>query len=565
MNTDSPTTPDFIPGARNWFSSGFRWSQIWTVLSVSVGTALWSAEIACAENNTTDTGAVSVYQSVSVLGSDNSDESIAEEFSRQIEDARSAWQVPGMSVAVVKDGKILLSGGFGVRETGSPDEVDGDTLFAIASNTKAFTAAALAILDEEGKAKWNDRAQQHLPWLQLYDVYVSAELRIDDLLCHRSGLGTFSGDLLWWGTPYSPEDVLRRMRHLEPGGAFRSSYGYSNLMYLAAGEVIAAAGGMPWSEFVDQRLLRPAGMHRTIASITRLNEMGNYATPHKSLVDGVRAIPWYNWDTMAAAGGLISSSNDMAKWLRIQLDRGRIDEQSRLFSEASSHRMWSPHTIIPISETARRRMPSTHFRSYGLGWNLADYKGRMIVSHGGGYDGMYSHVMLVPEEHLGIVVLTNSMTGLPSAVSNTIADRFLGGDAGDFLTSGLERDRSGRESFNRRIADAVAVRVEDTHPRRNLNTYTGTFRCPLYGDATVAAENGALVFRLLPNPDLVADLTHLQFDTWKLTWRKEFAWFAEGTIQFVPDEFGNFTDLRLNVPNDDLWFDELKLKKLSDR
>ncbi|MFO1001628.1 MAG: serine hydrolase domain-containing protein [Planctomycetaceae bacterium] len=184
-----------------------------------------------------------------------------------IEKSRAEWDVPGLSVAIVKDGQVFFSSGFGVREFGKTEAVDGDTLFAIASNSKAFTAAALAMLDEEGKLKWSDRVQQHLPWLELYDRYVSTELRVDDLLCHRSGLGTFSGDLLWWGTPYSPEEVLRRARHVSAKGPFRASYGYSNLMYLAAGEVIQKASGQTWQSFIEQRILQPVGMERSVTSI----------------------------------------------------------------------------------------------------------------------------------------------------------------------------------------------------------------------------------------------------------------------------------------------------------
>lgn len=483
---------------------------------------------------------------------------VAADIATLIEKSRAEWNVPGLSVAIVKDGQVFLSSGFGVREFGKAEAVDGDTLFAIASNSKAFTAAAIAMLDEEGKLKWSDRVQQYLPWLELYDRYVSTELRVDDLLCHRSGLGTFSGDLLWWGTPYTPEDVLRRARHLSAKGPFRASYGYSNLMYLAAGEVIHKASGQTWQSFVEQRILQPVGMDRSVTSIKALDAKGNFATPHKSLVDGVRTIPWYNWDTMAAAGGIISSSNDMAKWVRVQLDRGRIDDSRRLFSDASSFRMWSPHTIIPMSAASQKRSPTTHFRAYGLGWNLADYKGRMLVSHGGGYDGMYSQVMLVPEENLGIVVLTNSMTGLPSALANTIVDEFLGGEKRPLLLEGLERDRKDREAFSKRVSDATAQKVAEAQPSRSPDACMGTYRCPLYGDITVTKNCDRLVMSLLPNPELVADLTHLHYDTWKITWRKEFAWFAEGTVQFVPDANGDFQELRLKVPNDDLWFDELK-------
>ena len=477
--------------------------------------------------------------------------------------ARDAWGVPGLAVAIVKDGKVVMSEGFGVLKLGQPDPVDADTLFAIASNTKAFTAASLAMLQEDGKLQWDDRVQQHLPWLQLYDSWVSAELRVDDLLCHSSGLGTFSGDLLWWGTPYSPEEVLRRAQHLKPAGPFRSSYGYSNLMFLAAGEVIAGASGMSWSEFVTSRILEPIGMNRTVTSVTALSAMQNVASPHKPTPDSVTPIPWYNWDTMAAAGGIISSVNDMSKWLIVQLNRGQLGDGRSLFSEASSRRMWSPHSNMSVSPAYQKRFPSTHFRSYGLGWVLADYKGRMTVSHGGGYDGMYSCVLMVPDENMGIVVLTNSMTGISSPIANTIMDQYLGGQQTDWLAADLSRDQDGRREFYERIAKTITPVSQGTQPSQSLDACTGQFRCPLYGDATVSLEDGHLVLRLLPNKQLVADLTHLHYDTYVIRWREQFAWFAEGTIQFVPDAKGVFQELRLDVPNDDLWFYELNLKRVT--
>ncbi len=476
--------------------------------------------------------------------------------------AREAWNVPGLAVAIVADGKVVLARGYGVRKLGQPDAVDADTLFAIASNTKAFTAAAVCMLQEDQKLKLGDRVRQHLPWMEMYSPYVTAELRVDDLLCHRSGLGTFSGDLLWWGTRYSPEQVLRRVRYLPPAGPFRAHYGYSNLMFLAAGEVVATASGMSWSEFIQRRILEPLQMTRTQTSVRQLEGMENVATPHKSKLQEVVPIEWYNWDTMAAAGGIISSANDMSRWLRVQLDRGRIDDQRRLFSAASSHRMWSPYTVIPVSPASLRRNPETHFRAYGLGWALADYKGRKTVSHGGGYDGMYSRVVLVPEEKLGIVVLTNSMTGISSAICNQVLDEYLGGSKRDWSAEGLKRDSEHRQEFYDLIRKTTTPKFADTSPSRNREAYAGRYRSQLYGDATVTIEGEGLVLRLLPNRDLVADLRHLQFDTYTVHWRREFAWFGGGTAHFVMNADGQFSQIELDIPNDDLWFYELKLNRV---
>ncbi len=481
-----------------------------------------------------------------------------------ITQAQRDWPVPGLAVVIVKDGEVVLMEGYGVREEGGDEPVDENTLFAIASNTKAFTSAALAMLVEEGKVGWDDAVRDHLPYFQLYNPFVSQEIRVRDLLCHRSGLGTYSGDLLWYGTDYSAEEVLRRARHLPPAGPFRASYGYSNLMFLAAGEVISAATGMPWGEAIQTRILDPLGMGRTVTSTTDLISMENVATPHKNRTDGVYPIEWYNWDAMAAAGGIISSVSDMARWLQLQLNHGELDGQ-RFFSEGSSWEMWTVHTPRAVSAASRTTAPSTHFKGYGLGWSLNDYLGRLVASHGGGYDGMFSRVVLVPEEDLGMAVFTNSMTSISTAITNTILDAYLGNSA-----KGDEQDRSrpmlmdwlsARAGFEARQDRFVEERTQGTQPSLPLSGYEGTFGGPMYGDATVSLEDGQLVLRLLPNPDLVADLTHLHHDTYLIEWRNTFAWFGRGAATFLFDSFGSVTEVKLDVPNDDLWFYELELKK----
>ncbi len=468
--------------------------------------------------------------------------------------------MPGLAVAIVKDGKIVLEKGYGTRTIGQDEPVDENTLFAIASNSKAFTVAMLAQLVDEGKLSWDDRVRKYLPYFELYDPYVSDDMRISDILSHRSGLGTFSGDLLWWGTPYTPEEVIRRARYLKPAAPFRTQYGYSNLMFITAGEVFRAVTGKPWAEAVQERILTPLGMDRTVTTVRGLDAIPNVATPHRPSTAEIRPIPWYNWDTMGAAGGVISSVHDMSAWLRLQLGGGEADGV-RLFSAETQQEMWTPHIDIPVSAGSRRVFPSTHFRSYGLGWSLHDYLGRKIVSHGGGYDGMYSQVVLVPEENLGVVVLTNSMTGIAGALTNRILDAYLGGEERDWSAENLPRDRAGRRAFWDRIERIERERVPNTTPSLPLEGYTGTYGGPLYGDATVSLEDGHLVLRLLPNPDLVADLSHLQYNTFLIDWREDFAWFDKGTAHFVLDAGGRAVEMKLDVPNDDLFFDELEFKR----
>jgi CubicO group peptidase (beta-lactamase class C family) len=483
-----------------------------------------------------------------------------------IQQSLERWQVPGAAVAVVHRGQTVLCQGYGVRRLGSQESVDAQTLFAIASNTKAFTTAALAILVEQGKLRWDDRVRTHLPDFELYDEYVTHEMRVRDLVCHRSGLGTFSGDLLWYGTPFSPAEILKRASHLEPQGPFRAHYGYSNVMFLAAGLVIEKASGQSWAGFVRERILKPLGMERTVLSVRELLEKENFATPHKTLLDTSEPIAWVNWDSMAAAGGIISSADDMAKWMQLQLKRGALNESVRLFSEASSHEMWQSQTSIPVSANASRRIPSTHFRGYGLGWALSDYQGRKLVSHGGGYDGMFSQVMLVPEEELGIVVLTNSMTSFPDSIVFKGVDLFLGAPERDWTQENLESFRRSRTAFRKRIDDAIVCMVQPgakgSSPNHALADYVGMFRCPLMDQAQVSLEQDHLVLRLKANPQLVADLKHLHYDTFVIQWRNRFAWFEEGTAHFVADAKGRLVELKLHVPNDDLWFHELKFKRV---
>lgn len=503
--------------------------------------------------------------SISRKGAANQQDSTAilvQKLDGYIAAARDAWKAPGLAVVIVSGDKVLLSKGYGVLESGGSKPVDEHTLFAIASNSKAFTAAALAMMVDEGKLSWDDKVSKHLPWFSLKDPFASQDIRVRDLLCHRSGLGTFSGDLLWWGTPYTAREVLERAALLEPAAPFRTKYEYSNLMFIAAGEVLSAVSGLSWHDFMLHRIFKPLGMERSVVTTGVLSATSNVATPHKTLPDmSSLPIPWMNWDAMGAAGGIISSAHDMGKWLQTQLQNGIIRDTLKLFSASQSREMWQAHTSIPVSEGSMRRFPGTHFRAYGLGWSLSDYMGYKTVGHGGGYDGMYSQVVMVPEKKLGIAVLTNSMTGIGSALTYRIMDAFVGAPERDWSAENLPGFQRSLEGFQKRIQDRIAPAAQGTSPSHPLEDYSGTFKCPMYGDARVALENGRLVLQLLPFPDLVADLEHLHYDTFKVKWRKTFAWFGEGTAHFVADAKGRFTKLELDIPNDDLWFDELKFAR----
>ena len=477
------------------------------------------------------------------------------------EQSRKAFNVPGIAVAIVKDDSVVLAKGYGVRQLGSLEEVDEWTLFAIASNTKAFTAASLAILVDQKTLTWDDRVQRFYPEFQLYDPYVSADMRIRDLLSHRSGLGTFSGDLIWYGTPYTREEVVERARYLKQAFPFRAGFGYSNIMFVAAGIVLERSSGKSWEEFVTEKILRPLAMDSTVISTDDLAGRSNVATPHGEADGVLRTFPWYNWDSMAPAGGIISSARDMARWMKLQLGKGTLDGMS-VFSAAQARTMWTPHASFVVSERSERNMPSRHFSGYGLGWEVSDYMGRKVISHGGGYDGMFSHQALVPEEGLGVIVLTNSMSPVAGALTQEVLDAYLGAPERDWSSEALGRQKTGEERRKAARMKHDSSRAKGTKPSLALESYAGTYGGPMYGNAEVRLEKGKLVLALLPNPDLVADLTHWHYDSFVIEWRKKFPWFAGGTVQFLLDHDGAVSEMTIDVPNEDFWFTELELRKI---
>jgi CubicO group peptidase (beta-lactamase class C family) len=479
------------------------------------------------------------------------------------ETARKEWKIPGMAVAIVKDGKVVLAKGYGVKEFSKKKKVDEKTLFAIASNTKAFTAAALAILVNEGKIQWDDKVRNYLPYFKLYDPYVTEEMTIRDLLCHRSGLKTFSGDLLWYETSYSTVEVIKRARYLKPAYSFRSEFGYSNIMFMAAGEVIPAVTGKPWKDFVKERIFKPLGMKTSNIGTTGLKKFTNVAIAHYVYLDGKTVtVPFTTSDNCAGAGAINSNAIEMAQWLKMLLNNGVFDKE-RILDEDSIWEMWSSHMVIRVSQSAKKLFPKTHFISYGLGWGLLDYHGYKIIGHGGGMDGMISRVALVPEIKLGLVILTNSINRLPTALVYMIIDTYLGIKPKDWSRIYLKQYK---ETVKREMQGGMDIskkHISGTQAEVTLENYTGRYSGPMYGDAKVTMQKGKLVFELLPAPIFISDLVHLHYDTFVLKFRNTFSFVPHGTgtVQFLRDKKGTVVEMKLDIPNRDLWFDELEFKK----
>ncbi len=425
--------------------------------------------------------------------------------------AMDAWEVPGLGLAIVHGDSVVYATGYGVRELGAAERVDANTIFAIGSSSKAFTAATLAMLIDEKEASWDDAAIEHLPWFQVFDPYVTRELTIRDLLSHRSGLTR--GDQMWYGTDMSREDVIRRVRHLEPSWSFRSRFGYQNIMYMAAGEVAEALTGKTWDELVEERIFTPLGMGHSSTTIDVLEHMPNVATPHSRVDETVTPIAWRDIDNAGPAGSINSSAREMAAWVRLQLGRGEFNG-TRLVSEANIREMQAPHTIIPTDTTSERLYPETHFRAYGLGWFLEDYRGRKLVHHGGNIDGMTALVALMPEEDVGLVILTNmNGTGLPATLMRRIFDLYLEGPARDWSAEVLAFNEERAERAERRQAEREAERVAGTTPSLPLDRYAGTYQHQMYGDVVVSHEDGRLTTDA--GASFAGTLEHWHYDTFR--------------------------------------------------
>ena len=440
-----------------------------------------------------------------------------------ISQAMTTFQVPGVAVAVVKDGKVVLAKGYGVRKLGEPAKVDEHTLFGIGSNTKAFTTAALAMLVDEGRIDWDDRVIERLPGFQMYDPYVTHEMTIRDLLTHRSGMGLGEGDLLFFPpSDYTSAQIIQKLRYMKPASSFRSKYAYDNLLYMAAGEIVPAVTGKPWSDTIRERIFKPLGMNDSNTSVTELLPGTNFATPH-SLVEGkLTPIPLTGIDNTAPAGAINSSVSDMAKWIMAQLDGGVIGGTTqRLFSQARNREMWSPQTIVPVSDPPPALAPvRTNFAAYGLGWGLREYRGRKYVGHTGGLPGYVSQVALIPEMKLGVVVLTNQeATGLFLSIILHVLDRYMGAGEYDWVkvhAELMEKQKADAAETERKQA---AARPADSKPALPLEKYAGAYLDAWYGAINIALQEGKLVMRFSHTPALTGDLEHWQYDTFKVRWR----------------------------------------------
>lgn len=468
--------------------------------------------------------------------------------------AMDAFEVPGVAVAIVKDGKVVHAKGYGVRRLGDAAAVDDRTLFGIASNSKAFTAAALGILVDEKKLAWDDPVSKHLPAFQMYDPYVSREITVRDTLSHRSGLGLGAGDLLFWpDTDVSRDEVVAAARFIRPASSFRSRYAYNNLMFVVAGQVVAAASGMSWDDFIRQRIFAPLGMDSSRISSVGLAPGDNAASPHSRgwrLQGELKPIPPTRDDTWAAAAGIKSNLRDLATWAAVQLRRGEIDGTRRLFSESVANDMWQVTTPSRVtSPPAPLAATKANFAGYGLGWELRDYRGRIIVSHTGGLTGMVTLVLLVPSDKLGIVVLTNQEEGGAfSAIAYHILDAYLGAPATDWVGAHRQVRDDRLKRANEAEQQRAAKRNRESKPSLPLGAYAGEYADAWYGGASLTLDNGRLVLRMARTPTAVADLEHWHYDTFRAVFR-DFT-IPDAFVTFALDDTGTIDSMKMVATSD---------------
>ncbi len=469
-------------------------------------------------------------------------------FDQYVEKAMQDWQIPGIAIAIVKDDAVVLAKGYGLRELGKPDKVDEHTLFAIASNTKAFIATAVGILAKEGKLDWDDPAIKYLPELQLYDPYVTRELTIRDLLCHRVGLETYAGDMIWYGSTSTADEVLHQVRYLEPHSSFRSQYGYCNLMFVAAGRIIEEVSGESWGGFLERRIFAPLRMIRSCTSTHELEDMENVATPHTEVGGKIQPIPYRNIDNAAPAGAINSSVMEIAQWLRLQLNYGTCNGKQVIDSTIIDE-MRTPHTIIRIGKEQRELYPTRHFITYGLGWFLSDYHGRLVVLHGGGLDGMFSYTGFLPEEKLGIAVLTNRDDHrLMTALFYQIADAYLGVPDSDWSAILLQKRQEEKIREAEKEKKREKERDKKKTPYTSAEKITGNYASKILGDAEISKEGKKLVLTLALYPGVEGYLEHWDYETFLCKWNDPM--WGKSYLTFVPDGRGSVESFKVKVRED---------------
>src|ERR1041385_2351274 len=429
-------------------------------------------------------------------------------FDRYVAQAANDWKVPALAIAVVKDDSLVFAKGYGVLEIGKNQPADQHTRFAIGSTTKAMTSAALAMLVDDGKLRWDDHVTDYIPELQLYDPYVTRELTIRDLLTHRSGLpGT---DLFWARWHYTLPEIIHGLRYIKPESSFRSTWSYQNVMYALGGTIIERVSGLSWEAFLRSRIFGPLGMAETEALVAEIGGKPNVSVPHFRTGDSIRVVPMRSTDAIAPAGSVWSSVSDMSKWMRFVLDSGRVGDR-RLIKAATFRELITPQIQAPMAEYPALALSRPDFFSYGFGWFIQDYAGQQVWMHTGSIDGQCAIIGLMPNQRLGVYVLENlDHAELRHALMYRAFDLYNGGPSRDWsaevmaLFAGMRQRAAAAGPAAQRVERPASVAIEK---------YAGTFVDSAYGTVAVTNANGTLRARVVTDPE--ADLDHWDVDVFR--------------------------------------------------
>lgn len=458
------------------------------------------------------------------------------------------FEVPGLSLAIVKDGQVILARGYGIKKLGDPALVDARTLFGIASNSKVFTAVALGMLVDEGKIRWDDPVVKYLPDFQMYDPYVTREIQVRDLLSHRCGLGLGAGDLMLWpATDLNRKEILRRVRYIKPSSSFRTTYAYNNIMFVVAGELLEKVSGMRWEDFVREKIQKKVGMNYSNTSCALVAKEEKVAWPHVPLADQIVPVKTlYLAENVNPAGGINSCAEDMAKWMLVLLNNGKLADGSQLVSERVMNTITSITTSIPVSRPAPELAPAAmNFNGYGLGIRIRDYRHHKVWTHTGGLEGYVSQVWLMPEIGLGVTVLTNQeSTAAFSALTNQIVDYYLQAPKVDWVEAYRKFNERNRQRSREEIENIYSARKKDTRPSLSLQAYAGLYRDDWYGEVEIKNENGELTIQFKHSPELYGKLEHWHHDTFVARWfERELR--ADAFVTFHLNHEGAISEVRM--------------------
>lgn len=478
---------------------------------------------------------VLILAAASVVSGQNT----VEAFDKYAEAARQQWNVPGMSIAIVKDGKVVLSKGYGVRELGKREVVNAETLFGAMSTTKAMTAVAMGMLVDEGKVGWDDKVIKHLPGFRVADPYVTNELKVRDLFTHNAGLG--NADFLWAWTPdLSSDEIARRMQYAPQAYSFRGGYTYQNIMYLVAGNVIEKASGMSWEKFITDRVFRPLGMRNTFATYEASRRNANRSKAHFEIEKKVEVIPEMTVDSAGAAGSVWSTADDIAKWMNFNLG-GTTVNGKELLKPATLAEIMKPQAIIPTAQFyPTSRLTKPHWTTYGFGWFQQDYRGEMVNMHTGSLAGRTAIVGLIPDKKFGIYIFGNiDHAEVRHALMFKAFDMFVFNDnSRDWSTEAKTLYDGLAVEGEKALAAAKAMRVKDTKTTLPIETYAGRYSDPFYGSMDVTITNGKLDLKV--SRQVTATLEHWQYDTFRTVWSKR--WWGEDFVSFQINPITNRID-----------------------